>query len=219
MSDSTLHPNTARLQSYVEGALPLGDRAVLESHLHECSACQREADEWRALFGVLAQMPQFSPSVQFADRVMASVRLPDPWYIRVLAAVGDRLQVFAPKTTRGWALATAFMALPITVFGALGAWLLSRPYITPAGVASFFMSRAEQMGNSVAQTAITQALQTDIVVLGLRAINRIATAGLGTATALLAAVAIGTAASAYILYQNLFRAEAHRNQRHATYSF
>ena len=214
-----LHPNTEKLQSFVEGTLDDGDRVVLHSHLLSCASCQSEVEEWRSLFSVLATLPQFSPSVDFANNVMALVQLPDPWYVRVMVRVGDQLQSYAPKTTRGWALATAFLGFPTLIFGLLTAWLLSKPYMTPSNVIAFVLTRAEQMLNSTAQDALASILQTDVALFLVRQVDALSNAGVGAAGALLAGVAVTTAASAYILYQNLFRADAHRNQRYVSYSF
>ncbi|HET9440131.1 MAG TPA: zf-HC2 domain-containing protein [Longimicrobiales bacterium] len=217
--DSILHPNTEKLQSFVEGILGEGERAVLESHIMDCPTCQTEVEEWRSLFTVLATLPQYSPSIHFADNIMASVKLPDPWYVRALVKVGDRVQVFAPKTTRGWALATACLAVPFAVFAVLATWLLSKPYMTPSNVFAFVTTHAGDLVNNVAQVALAQLLQTDLALFVARQMEALSAAGIGAAGALLAAVAVATAGSAYVLYQNLFRANAHRNERYASYSF
>ena len=219
MTDSILHPNTERLQSFVEGILDEGDQVIIESHLLDCATCQTEVEEWRSLFSVLATLPQFSPSVHFADNVMRSVVLPDPWYVRALVKAGDRINVIAPKTTRGWAFATAFLAVPFAIFAVLATWIMSKPYMTPSNVLAFAVDRGGRLVNSVAQGMTAQLLQTDIALYVARQLETLSNAGMGTAGALLAAVAIATAGSAYILYQNLFRANAHRNQNYASYSF
>ena len=105
MNDPMIHPTAEKLQSFVEGLLDVSDRAVLESHLIACPACQSEVAEWRSLYNVLAAMPQMEPAKGFANRVMSHVTLPDPWYVRALVFVGDRAHQFAPRTTRGWAAA------------------------------------------------------------------------------------------------------------------
>src|SRR5690606_39557442 len=46
-------------------SLSEADRAVLESHLITCSRCQMEVEEWRALFGLLASLPQIEPAADF----------------------------------------------------------------------------------------------------------------------------------------------------------
>jgi hypothetical protein len=133
--------------------------------------------------------------------------------------VGDRLQVIAPKTTRGWALASAFLALPFALFAVLATWLLSKPYITPSNVFAFAMDRGGELVNSMAEGLVSALLQTDMALFATRQLESLTSAGLGTAGALLAGVAVATAGSAYILYQNLFRANAHRNERYVSYSF
>jgi anti-sigma factor RsiW len=217
--DSILHPNTERLQGFVEGILDDADRAIIESHLVQCATCQTEVEEWRSLFSVIATLPQFTPSIHFADNVMRSIVLPDPWYVRALAKAGDRLQVIAPKTTRGWAFASGVLALPFALFAVLATWLLSKPYMTPSNVFAFAVDRGGDLINSVVTGAAAQLLQTDFALFVARQLQALSEAGLGTAGALLAAVAIATAGSAYILYQNLFRANAHRNHRYVSYSF
>lgn len=219
MSDSILHPNPQRLQNLAEGSLDQAERVVVESHLTTCVTCQHQVEEWRSLFTMLATLPQFSPSVHFADNVMHAVRLPDPWYVRALTRVGDRLHVYAPHTTRGWALATACLALPIALFAVVATWMLSKPYITPSNVFAFMLHRAELLLSSIAQGAVAQVLQTDIALFAVRQLDTLSTAGMGAAGALVAAVAMATAGSAYILYQNLYRAHAHRNRNYASYSF
>ena len=192
---------------------------MIESHLQGCTTCQTEVAEWRSLFSMLAAMPQFSPSVYFADNVMRSVQLPDPWYVRALVLVGDRLQQVAPKTTRGWAAASAVLSLPFVIFAALAAWVISKPYLTPSNVFAFALSRAEGFVSDVAQGALASILQSDIALFVARGLNALTTAGVGTAGALFAGIAVATAASAYVLYQNLFRAQAQSNQGYVTYSF
>ena len=217
--DSMLHPNTERLQSFVEDTLDAAERALLDSHLLGCDTCRNEVEEWRSLFSVLSTLPQFSPSVHFADHVMAAVKLPDPWYVRAMVKVGDRVQVIAPKTTRGWALATAFLALPFAIFAAFATWLLSKPYMTPSNMFAFTVHRGSELLGSATEAVLAYLLQTDIALFVARQFEAVSTAGVGTAGALLAAVAVATAGSAWILYQNLFRANAHRNERYVSYSF
>lgn len=219
MSDSILHPDTERLQSFVEGTLDEGGRAVLESHLVACTACHSEVEEWRSLFTVLATMPQFSPSPKFADHIMSAIQLPDPWYVRALVRVGDRAQRYAPKTSRGWALAAACLALPMTLFAVLATWLLSKPYMTASNIFAFTLHRGEAFLNSAARGVISQALQTDVALFVVRQLDALTSAGVGAAGTLLAVVAVTTIVSIYILYQNLFRAKAHKNDHYASYSF
>lgn len=219
MTDSILHPDTEKLQSFVEGTLDEGGRAVLESHLIGCPACQSEVEEWRSLFTVLATLPQFSPSLKFADHVMAAVQLPDPWYVRALVSVGDRAHRFAPKTSRGWALAAACLALPMTLFAVLATWLLSKPYMSASNILAFVLHQGEAFLNSAARGVISQALQTDVALFVVRQLDALNSAGVGAAGTVIAGIAVTIVVSIYILYQNLFRADAHKNDHYASYSF
>jgi anti-sigma factor RsiW len=220
MSDAMIHPTAEKLQGFVEGLLDEADRVVLASHLVDCAECQTEVEEWRALFAMISTLPQHVPAKGFANRVMAHVTLPDPWYVRIAARAGAQLQVFTPKTTRGWAAASACMALPLLFFGALTAWLLSKPYVTPNGLLAFTIDRAQAGLASLAQGTFVSLLQSDFALFIARALETMTNAGLGATGALAAAVAMATALSAWVLYQNLFRTTTTReNHTYASYSF
>ena len=220
MSDEMIHPTGELLQGFAEGLLGEPDRVVLESHLLGCAACQGEVEEWRSLFTMLATLPYYQPAKGFADRVMAHVALPDPWYVQAAARVAAQLQVFTPKTTRGWAVATACLALPLAIFAALTAWILSHPYITPDGLVSFAMQRTQATVQSTAQSALADLLHTDIALFFARGLDALSNAGLGAAGALAAATAMAIALSVWVLYQNLFRMTTRReNHTYVSYSF
>jgi hypothetical protein len=220
MKDSNLHPDTEKLQGIVEEALAAGERVVVESHLLGCADCRNEVEEWTSLFAMLSTMPRVAPSFGFANRVMAHVELPDPWYARLPARVGAQLRTFVPKTTRGWAAATACLALPIAFFAALAAWLLSKPYITPQGLVAFTYGKVQGAIEAVATGAMSTVLQSDVALITARSLDAVTSAGAGAAGALLFAVSMATALSAWVLYQNLFRTKATRENRHyATFSF
>ena len=220
MNNPIHHPAAETLQSFVEGLLDGSDRAVLESHLLGCAECQSEVEEWRSLYLALGAMPLLAPSRGFTNRVMAHVRLPDPWYVRVPALVGARLQVFVPQTTRGWAIATACLALPMLFIAAVTAWVLSKPYITVNSVLAFTYEKGNEVLDSVAAGTMATVLQSDIALFAVRGLDALRNAGLGAAGALAVAVSMATALSAWVLYQNLFRTPMKRENRHyASYSF
>ena len=220
MSDAMIHPTAETLQGFAEGQLAAADRAVLESHLLGCAACQTEVEEWRSLFTMLATLPYHEPSKGFADRVMAHVALPDPWWMQAAARIGAQLQVFTPKTTRGWAFATACLALPVAIFGALTAWLLSKPYITPQGLVTFVLDRTQTAFESVAQGTLATVLQSDIALFFARGLDALSNAGLGAAGVVAIATAMAIALSVWVLYQNLFRMTTRReNHSYVSFSF
>jgi hypothetical protein len=220
MSDPMIHPETERLQLFAEARLDDSERAVVDSHLLGCDTCSAEVEEWKSLFTLLATMPYHAPSKGFVDRVMAHVVLPDPWYVRAAARASAQLQTFVPRTTRGWAFATAFFAMPIIFFTALSAWLLSRPYITPNGLVGFALDRTQTTLDSLFKGTLAAVVQSDIALFFARALNSLVDAGAGTAGALALATAMAIALSVWVLYQNLFRMTTRReNHSYVSYSF
>lgn len=210
-----LHPASDRLEAYVEDSLDGSDRAVLESHLISCARCQSEVDELRALFTTLAALPRLVPTPGFADRVMAGVRIQQPWALRVAAW----LRRWVPSGTTGWALVTAILSLPVLLAGGATAWLLSQPRFTVHGLWLMVRDRTVDAALSLAGRAATAAIESNIALRFWEWVTALPAgfgAGeLGAAAALLATV---TAGSGWILYQNLFRSST-REKTYGTYCF
>lgn len=75
------HIGAEQLQAFLDGALPERDAAAIEEHLEACARCSSELDGWRVLFddlGTMTGTESFTPSLGFADRVMAEVAVPGP---------------------------------------------------------------------------------------------------------------------------------------------
>jgi anti-sigma factor RsiW len=214
LSNLDFHPTADRLEALVEGNLVEGERVVVESHVVGCSRCQTEVEELRSLFGALARMQHFSPSLGFLERVMAHVRLPDPWYIRAT----QYLPRFAPRTSRGWAFASAFLALPLVGFGAIMLWLLSKPYVTGEGLIAFTVSEAGARITAAAAGVLSVMLHSDVTLFLARSMETLFSNGLRGAGALAALFAGLTVLSAWVLYQNLIRNPTRRSD-YASYSF
>jgi anti-sigma factor RsiW len=73
------HVSAERLQAFLDGELPERDVSSVEEHLADCARCASELDGWRVLFddlGTITGPDSFTPSLGFADRVMADVALP-----------------------------------------------------------------------------------------------------------------------------------------------
>jgi anti-sigma factor RsiW len=49
------HLQGDELQTFVEGGVQEGDRAMIESHLVACLRCRSEVEEWRSLFTALCR--------------------------------------------------------------------------------------------------------------------------------------------------------------------
>ncbi|MBR9990422.1 MAG: zf-HC2 domain-containing protein [Gemmatimonadetes bacterium] len=213
------HPAADRLEAFVEGTLQDGDRAVLESHLLTCPACQTQVEEWRGLFSALSSLPQFDPSVGFANRVMEHVRIaPRAAWQEWTDRAGALAARIAPKTNYGWSLAVAFLALPILLGGSAIAWLVSKSYITTDALMGYTRDSIIEGLQGVGSTVITFVMQTELtawVVANIGAV--ISTAGVTGLGAMLAGAGSLTVLSTWVLYRNLFRSPS-RESDYALYS-
>jgi anti-sigma factor RsiW len=94
----------------VDGRLKAGEMKEMEAHLKTCAACEMRVNEFRALSGLLDELPQIEPSGAFDARVRARVAaepVKQVWW-----------SVFAPSPRVAFA---ASMLLLATV------WFGSRP--------------------------------------------------------------------------------------------
>ena len=73
---SETHLSAERMQAFLEGDLPIGERGPIEEHLAGCARCSAELEAWRVLFVDLSGLPSPAPRADFADRVMARVQMP-----------------------------------------------------------------------------------------------------------------------------------------------
>ena len=214
------HLSGDQLQTFVEGGLPDGDRVVIESHLVACLRCQSEVEEWRSVFASLSVLPQFEPSQGFADRVIAGLQWAHataslPWHVRA----GQAVVRVSPKTTRGWALAAAFLALPVVSIGLFMTWLMSHAYVTPRTLWAFTSDRGANALQSLGRGTIAWVMKTDVaawtVTNGATLVQQVGVPGIGM---MVATVAAATTLSIWILYKNLFRSPS-REANYVSYSF
>jgi anti-sigma factor RsiW len=62
-----------RILPYVDGRLKESERRKMEAHLAACAACRLRVNEFRAVTGLLDELPQIEPSAAFDVRVHARV--------------------------------------------------------------------------------------------------------------------------------------------------
>lgn len=222
MRDDTRHPAQEALEAFAAEEISAGDRAVVESHLVACDPCRSAVDEWRSLFHVLSELPSFAPSAGFGDRVMAGVTVRAPWQVRARVWArhgGEAVERMLPKTTRGWAWASAFLAVPVLVIGVLMVWLLSRSYMTGHDLWVFATDRIGTATTAAGAWTFSTIVESDVTVWLLRALGTVFEAGGASGVGLLAAsMAAGMALSIWVLYANLFRTPT-RDSNYVTYSF
>lgn len=108
-----------------------------QAHLDACDECRDAARTERMLARHFAALTAFAPSPGFADRVMASVAVPDPFSLRSME--GTRRRLFGTRK----ALAVAAM-IAVVVAGSMSAsiiWSLSHQQ-TIAAAGSWLSSTA-----------------------------------------------------------------------------
>ena len=62
-----------RILPYVDGRLKENERREVETHLESCAACRLRVNEFRAVTGLLDELPVIEPSAAFDMRVHARV--------------------------------------------------------------------------------------------------------------------------------------------------
>jgi len=209
------HLTDETLEAYCDGALDVGVQASVETHVFRCGRCRVELDEWRSLFTMLSALPRFAPSAEFADLVMASVRIPEPWRVRAAALV----RRFVPGSTPGWAFAVALLAVPLLAIGTLAVWLLSRSYLTGYRLWVFATDQFAAGASNAASGAFSRIVQTDVTVwLVTNATAFLDSVGLRGAGAMAAASAGVILVSIWVLYRFLFRT-SNRGTGHVLFMF
>ena len=206
MSDTLRHPDPERLQALVEESLDGPGTAQVQAHLTTCTRCRSEVEELRSLFGMLSSLAYHAPAAGFADRVMAGVRIRQPWHARAAEWL-DRL---APKTTRGWAVATSMVALPAVALSALLWWLMSRPGVTVQGLwvmSTEFAGRGLDGAWGWLWSHVTASSLAAWATSAGEVVASVGRGGIGLGVVMFVTL---TAASIWILYKNLFRTEARR---------
>ncbi|CAN5625965.1 hypothetical protein BH23GEM10_BH23GEM10_10010 [soil metagenome] len=226
------HPTAEQLEALADGALRGADRVTVESHLTGCTACRTAAGEWGALFEALAALPELAPAAGFSDRVMAGARMPagtrwqqawqqawqSAWQQAAVqaGALADRV---TPKSTFGWALVAALVALPVVLGGGIVAWLVSNEYVTLDALRSWTTETLVLGLQGIGQTAITTVMPSDVAAWTIaRGSEFVGTAGVTGVGAIAATAGMMTMLSVWILYRNLFRTPT-REIDYVTYSF
>jgi putative zinc finger protein len=62
-----------KILGYVDGRLKASEQREVETHLAGCAACRLRVNEFRAVAGLLDELPQIEPSGAFDARVRARV--------------------------------------------------------------------------------------------------------------------------------------------------
>jgi anti-sigma factor RsiW len=101
-----------KLIEYLDGRANPGERHAVEEHLAVCSGCRNRAEDFRAVFGALDDLPEISPSPSFDASLRARI-----------AAEPVRRGFW------GW-LPSPRLAFAVTALVAMSVWMASMPRIT-----------------------------------------------------------------------------------------
>lgn len=101
----------SKLIVYLDGRAAPAERHAVEEHLSGCASCRARAEEFRALWGVLDDLPAISPSSAFD----ASLRE------RIAAEP-------APRSFWNW-LPSPRLAVAVTALVVMSVWLSSGPRV------------------------------------------------------------------------------------------
>jgi anti-sigma factor RsiW len=107
------HLSAERQQAYLDGDIPAPDAAVVEAHVASCARCRSQLEAWQTLFEDLSDLPSWSPSPVFRERILET--LPAPAAARVTRVRGwlgltapvsehvssSRLQEYLDRRLRG----------------------------------------------------------------------------------------------------------------------
>jgi hypothetical protein len=131
------HLSPDDVENWLSGTLD----AVRTRHLDLCPECNDRVQGEREILDQLAALPLMSPSAGFADRVMASVTVADPFSIRSLGSFRQR--IFASR--RSLAIAASLALALVGSMAASIAWSLANPDVL-ASVGNWVLAQGSQAG-------------------------------------------------------------------------
>ena len=100
-----------KLVEYLDGRAKPAERRAVEEHLAGCSSCRNRAEEFRALWGALDDLPVISPSPAFDASLRARIAA-EP----------------ARRGFWGW-LPSPRLAFAVTALVAMSVWMASMPRV------------------------------------------------------------------------------------------
>jgi hypothetical protein len=111
----------------------------LGQHLAQCQSCLELVRADREIADLISSLPLMGPSAGFADRVMASVAIPDPFALRSLQATRRRLI----STRRSFAYAAGLVLFLLSSMAGSVAWSLTHQ-ATLANMGTWILSHGGQ---------------------------------------------------------------------------
>ncbi len=133
---SGAHLSPDEIDSWLAGSLA----QEWQQHLDQCQICLERARAEREIVEQISALPLMSPAADFAEGVMASVVVPDPFAIRALQATQRRL--FA--TRKSLAVAASLTLLLLGSMAGSIAWSLTHQE-TIASIGTWLLAQSGQI--------------------------------------------------------------------------
>lgn len=206
------HLGPRGFQEYLEELVPARQLARMEAHVESCGRCGRELQAWRGLLARLESLPAFQPSPEFAEEVMARVRLREAPAVapavapaRIAARVAGRLRRIVHGTRKGWAVASGVALAPAVALGTILYAVFSHPLLTPSSLTSFLWWKIGDLTRAVGSWVFDQVVESATAFHAVSAIDAVAGAPELAAGGGLLLAGLMLAAT-WILYRNLISA-------------
>jgi len=128
------------IDQLLDGEVGFGT-APLKAHVRACPNCSAELESARVLVRELEHLPHFTPSLEFANRVMAQVHVFVPWHVALL----DMVRAWAPRSRAGRTMAWAWAGSIALVFSVAAVFVLTQmdTIIFAAGIG---LERVRELG-------------------------------------------------------------------------
>ncbi len=153
-----------RLEAYVEGSLPPGERAHVAAHLADCANCAELLAEFRVIDALLLVPRRLEPAPNFTFKVMADVRPLRAPHVRHTPA----LPILGTYVVFAWATIGGFLWFGgPTAFAMLATLGAAAQYIG-AGFGNLAVSASQQFGSQTSDVTRTMGaiLGGDFVLAG-----------------------------------------------------
>lgn len=157
----------------------------LRAHVRDCPACQAELDRAQEMLFVLEDLPHFTPSADFGDRVMLHVQVFEPWHV----AARNSLRQFVPTSRPARVAAGLGLAASAGLMVTGATWILNHADLGLL-LANVGLDRAQQAATAAMSELVLAAVgQTGLDAWSTGGAKVVVAAGAGFVAAAGATVA------------------------------
>lgn len=157
----------------------------LRAHVRDCPQCQAELDRAQEMLFVLEDLPHFTPSADFADRVMLHVQVFEPWHV----AARNSLRQLVPASRPARVAAGVGLAASAGLMATGATWVLNHADLGLL-LANVGLDRAQQAASAAMSELVLAAVgQTGLDAWSTGGVKVVVAAGAGFVAAASATVA------------------------------